>query len=221
MNPEMLLCLNDFSIHINDKTIVENFNLTIKPGQGYLIRSHAETEKNNLLKAMAGLLPEEDCKGQVLFKGTDIYKASEKEIKEIRKHVAFLFCDGTMIANLTIRENLLLPIQFHDPNYNKDEVGKKIQEGLQHFCIPDVLNQRPVDVSYSIKKKLTFVRAHLQQPQLLLINKPMFNLDEGDRLQIFPYLLALKEKGTTLVMVSQFASLLEPLIDHIITLDEV
>jgi energy-coupling factor transporter ATP-binding protein EcfA2 len=55
---------------------------------------------------------------------------------------------------------------------------------------------------------------------LILMEKPMFNLEEEDREQVFHYLGNLKKKGVTFIMVSHFQLLLETLIDEAIVLGE-
>ena len=201
-----------------------DMSFSIKKNRGYLITGPNEEANLVLLKIIGGLVPPQSVqphqRGQVLFLGTDIYDRREREIKEVKKRIAFVFREGTMISNLTLRENMLLPFRFHCPDDNCGEALEKIEAGSQFFGIPDVLDKRPELVSYRLKKKLAYIRASLQEPDLILLEKPMFNLDEEDRHQVLRYLENLKKNGMTFIIASRYQLILETLIDEAIVLEE-
>ncbi|MCP5054891.1 MAG: ATP-binding cassette domain-containing protein [bacterium] len=214
-----LLTLRNVSLEPEGIPVLRDANYSFAPHQGYLITGPDETANVFLLKTIAGILPYGDHSGQILFKGRDIYNTMEQELKEIKRQMAFIFREGTMISNLTIKENLLLPIQYHQPDHDIASVIGKIKEGLDYFRVPDVLDRRPESLSYSVNKKLSFIRASLREPEMIMIDKPMFNLDDRDREQVAEYLEGLKNKGVTLVMISHSPSLLKGLVDETIILE--
>lgn len=199
-------------------------DFSIKRERVYLVTGPNDEANVLLLKIMGGLLPPRspgpNQPGRVFFQGTDLYEGSDYEIKQAKKKIAFVFRDGTMISNLTIKENLLLPCQYHYPERDCTAVMADLERDFRFFHLPDVLDKRPDLVSYGVKKKLAFIRASLQEPELMLVEKPMFNLEEEDREQVFHYLADLKKKGVAFIMVSHFQSLIEPLIDEAIVLAE-
>jgi len=204
--------------------IFSDRSFSIKKHRGYLITGPNEEANLLLLKIIGGIVPPRSVhprqRGRVFFLGTDIYEDHEKEIRKIKKKIAFVFCEGTMISNLTVRENMLLPFRFHCPDDNCAGAVEKIAADLHFFGIPDVLDKRPDLVSYRIKKKLAYIRAVLQEPEVILLEKPMFNLEEEDRLQVLHYLENLKKNGMTFIIASRYQLILETLIDEAIVLDE-
>jgi ABC-type multidrug transport system ATPase subunit len=220
-NPEHeLVALRGLSINLDGVPVLGNCDFSMKEQQGYLVRGSDENAKVALIKTIAGIYPRYHVAGRVLFRGVDIYDAPEDELKRIRKQVAYVFFDGTMISNLTIAENLLLPVQYHNPGYDRAAVKQKIADGLDYFKIPDILDQRPDALFYTVKKKLSFIRAALMEPQLIVIDKPMFNLDEKDRELVVNYLVQLKTGKTAFLLVTQFPTLLEGLIDETFILED-
>jgi len=204
--------------------IFSDTSFSIKKHRGYLLTGSYEEAGILLLKIIGGILSpgavHPGQRGRVLFRGTDIYEDHEREIRKIKKKIAFVFCEGTMISNLTVRENLLLPFRFHCPDENCAAALERVEADFHFFGIPGVLDIRPDLVSYRIKKKLAFIRAALQEPELMLLEKPMFNLEQEDRLLVLRYLDNLKKNGVTLIIASRFQSVLDTLIDEAIVLEE-
>jgi|GEM_PF-643367 len=219
-----LVEVSHLDLEVEGIEIFSNMSFSIKKSRGYLITGPNEEANLVLLKIIGGIVPPQSVhpnqRGQVLFLGTDIYNDREKEIKEVKKRIAFVFREGTMISNLTIRENMLLPFLFHCPDNNCAAALEKIEADSQFFGIPDVLDKRPELVSYCLKKKLAYIRASLQEPDLILLEKPMFNLDEEDCQQVLYYLENLKKNGMTFIIASRYQLILETLIDEAIVLEE-
>jgi ABC-type lipoprotein export system ATPase subunit len=219
-----LVEVRHLDLEVEGTAIFSDTGFSLEKQRGYLVTGPNEEANVLLLKIIGGLLPPGSHHyhqhGQVFFRGIDIYEGSEGEIIEVKKKIAFVFREGTMISNLTIRENLLLPFQFHCPDDDCAAAMEKVEADFNYFGIPDVLDKRPDLVSYCQKKKLAFIRASLQRPELVLVEKPMFNLDEEDRQQVLHYLENLRKNGITLIIASRSKLILETLIDVAIVLEE-
>lgn len=221
---EELIVVSHLDLEIEGIEIFSDTSFSIRKHRGYLITGPNEEVNLVLLKIIGGIVPPHSVhprqQGRIFFLGTDIYEDHEKEIREIKKKIAFVFSEGTMISNLTVRENMLLPFRFHCPDNNCEGAIERMEADLHFFGIPDVLDKRPDLVSYRIKKKLAYIRAVLQEPELILVEKPMFNLEEEDRLLVLHYLENLKKNGVTLIIASRFQLILDTLIDEAVVLEE-
>lgn len=215
-----LLRVFQLGLIVNDTVMFQGVDLRINPGNVYLITGPDDTANDWLLRGMAGILRNHPLQGRVWFDGMDIYSSNEKELKEIKKRVAFVFSEGTMISNLTIEENLLLPLHYHVPDFDRSAVMEKIKKGFDFFEIPDVMDHRPAELSYSLMKKLAFVRAGLREPELILIDKPLFNLAERHGVKVMTFLEQLKAQGAALVITSHCPSKFETLADEEIRLED-
>ena len=215
-----LMQLENLSFELSTSVTFCLSSQTFKKGSGYLITGEDDEIKTMFLKAIGGLVDPDKVGGKILFNGINLYEATGQELQRIRKRMAYIFYEGTLISNLSIRENLLLPIQFHSPRIDLTPFLKKIEDGFQYWNLPSVLDYRPSELSHSTRKILTFIRAALIEPEIVLLDKPLFNLAGKDRIRVHPFLEQLKKNGTSLIMTSHFDAQLEPLIDEIINLDQ-
>ena len=219
-----LVEVSHLDLEVEGVEIFSDTGFSIKKNRGYLVTGPHEEANILLLKIIGGILAPRSLRSKqparVLCLGTDIYEDSEREIKKIKKKIAFVFREGTMISNLTVRENMLLPFRFHCPDQSCSVALEKVKADFDYFGIPDLLDKRPDLVSYCQKKKLSFIRASLQKPELMLLEKPMFNLDEEDRQQVLHYLKNLKKNGMTLIVASRSRLILDTLIDEAIVLEK-
>lgn len=196
-------------------------NLTLEANKGYLITGSHEKSNLVLLKIAGGMLPPYPESGQVFFRGNDIYESNDDVLNEIKKKISYVFSDGIMISNLTIRENLLLPYLYHYPKSDSQLILEKIMYDLDFLGIPHYfLEKRPSDVSYEIKKKLSFIRATIMDPELIFLDKPLFNLDDQYRENAMLYLESKRKMGASFVITGSHHPLLDPLIDDFIILEK-
>jgi len=223
IDQNILMDIRHLQMTFDNIEISSDSNFSIQKQKGYLITGPYDSANVRLLSILGGIFPPEPapgCKCNILYKGTDLYTSKEKTIKEIKKHIAFIFCEGAMISNLSIIENLLLPVSYHFPNYDRTLVLDKIKDDLKYLNIPDILDKRPAEISFYDRKKLSFIRAALMNPELVLVDKPFFNLDDYDRDKTVLYLDKLKKNGSTLIIVSHYLSIIKPLIDEKIILEK-
>lgn len=217
---ESLLFIENLILTLDDEVYLPSMNLIIKEKNAYLIDGPNDSINIALLKTIGGLLPPSLEESRILFRGTDIYNTDDKELKEIRKNISFVFSEGTMISNLSVRENLFLPIQYHYPHYDFNTVLNIIKKDFDYFGIPDILDKRPAELSYNRKKLLAFIRASIQEPKAIMIDKPLFNLDDDYHSLVIHYLNIIKNKGTALVIVNRFHPGLDSIIDEHIILEK-
>jgi len=197
-----------------------DIELVLRRKRGYLIAGPNDMANVRLLETLGGILPPMESGGAVLFDGCDLYESPEKSIKAMKKKIAYVFREGVMISNITVKENLLLPLRYHNPGLDVQEALQRIAEGFRFFDIPDILEKRPADISYDVKKKMAFIRASLQEPELILLQRPMFNLEERDRRRVIRFMKPLKRKWVTFVIVSRCVTMMEALFDEVILLDQ-
>ena len=198
--------------------VLQDISFTLEEGRSTIIAGTYESGKSVLLKVIGGISPPD--KGTVFYYDKDIYDSSDEVIKGIRKEIVFLFHDGALLSNLIIKENLLLPIKYHFPDFIYDEIMNEINEYLDYFGIKNVLEKRPAEVSEISKKLLTFIRAAIMHPRLMLIDEPLFNLDFMSQKKVIVFLENLKKKGINLLIVSNSFDVLKAVGDRLIIMQD-
>ena len=90
--------------------VLEDVNWTVAPGEFWTIAGQQHSGKSDFLMLTAGLMA--PVKGECKLFGTDTRTFGEAKLAE-RLHVGFVFAGGQLFNQLTIRENVALPLQYH------------------------------------------------------------------------------------------------------------
>lgn len=95
----------------------------------------------------------------------------------VLSRVGFLPRSGALLANLTLRENLLLPLQFHR-RLGAAEAERVAAAALARFGLDEAPAVRPEDVSLPVRRRVALARAILLDPELLVLDDPLDDLEE-------------------------------------------
>jgi len=211
-----MLQLQNISLTLEKQGILKDITFTCEAGKTYVITGEANSGKSMLMKVIGGII--QPTEGYVSFEDTCIEDSSKASFKN---HFGFIFQDGVMLSNLSIYDNLLLPIKYLHKEYYPEEVIRKIGMLFNTFHLDiEFLNRRPADLSYSARKLVNFVRGILIDPEIYLINKPLFNLDYIDGKRVIDYLHEMKCNGKTMVITTNNRRLIEHLADEVIILEK-
>ncbi len=210
-----MLELKSISFLYDGKTLLHDVSLTFCEGRAYFIASEPDAGTSLLMKIAGGIY--HPTSGSVELNGVNIHNAANK--KSLIKSISSVFQQGTLISNLTVEENILLPVKFANYNYEQDQIMEQIAELFARFDIDlKVLDMRPANISSSTRKLINFIREIIIKSEIYLIDDPLFNLNSADRLKVRKALLSLKEQGETLIICSNNCRLIEELADDVIIL---
>jgi len=139
---------------------------------------------------------------------------------ELVSTFTFVFDEGIMLSNLTIRENLLLPWKLRFPTDKESKFNTELQSLMQALKLDCDVNLRPAFVSPARRKFFGFVRGVMLKPRLLLIDDPFYLLNKLERNLIFRFLHKLKTEQDLLIA-SADDEFLGDIATHVINLSEV
>lgn len=201
--------LNTLEYSVGNWRLIQNFSYQfVNPGI-FGILAPVEDQVSYLLKIIGGII--EPDSGTVTINATDIHHGSENEIKEIRKSLSFVFARGGILSNLSIIENLLLPLDFHFPEQSRDVKVELIKEFFARFTISEkFLTERPAGLHPQMAKMLLLIRAFLLKPKIILYDNPLSDLELRYKKLVLLYMLELqKQQEVTQLFVSTSDSLFE------------
>jgi lipoprotein-releasing system ATP-binding protein len=187
------------------RAVLSDLDLEIKKGERLSIVGPSGSGKTTLLN-LIGALDQPDS-GEIFFEGTNITAYSKKELAEFRnKHLGFVFQLHHLMPQLTLWENVLLPVL---------PLGRvtKAQEEWAEYLIRKVgiweqKDQKPSEMSGGECQRTAVVRSLINKPELILADEPTGALDEKNAAALTELLLSLsKEEGVTLVTVTHSAEL--------------
>ena len=219
MRPEKIAVKMENLFFIREgRALLDDINLSIIEGRTTLILGIAGSGKTTLLKAAAGLLIPDS--GRLQIRGKDLINISKKELEVIRRNNGFVFQDGALWADMSIEGNLSLPLLFHNPGIDKKEIDEKINYWIHRTGFWDTIKGRPAAYSMGEQKMISFIRAVINGPNMLFLDNPLELVDYRGSRNILEILKEFKEKGCTLIIVSQAPEVLQNLADDIIIIHE-
>ncbi|MGL4973613.1 MAG: ABC transporter ATP-binding protein [Culicoidibacterales bacterium] len=178
---------------------LKNLDLVIKTGEFVMIMGPSGSGKSTLLQII-GLL-DQDFEGEYFLEGTDIKTMSDDELSILRNQkIGFVFQNFKLIQNLTVAENLALPMTYHNLTYETQRV--RIESLLSEFQLLDKLTSYPSDLSGGQQQRIAIIRALINEPKLIVADEPTGALDSQCASEIMAIFHSLHQKGLTIVMIT-------------------
>jgi len=174
--------------------------------------------KSTLLKAAAGLSVPDT--GRVEILGMDPAKASDREIEALRKRNGFVFQDGALWQNLTLYQNLALPLQYHYAELGETEIRRRVEALLRELGATARLTLRPSQVSAGECKIVSFVRAIVGDPELIFMDEPTTSVDTERVDLLIRKLRELKQRRRTIIAVTHNARIASQIADRLVVMKE-
>jgi lipoprotein-releasing system ATP-binding protein len=188
------------------RPVLNDLNLEVKKGEKIAIVGPSGTGKTTLLNLIGTL--DQPEQGKIFFDGKDITGYSKTELAAFRnQHLGFIFQSHHLMPQLTLKENVLLPLLPQGKQNAKNET-EWADYLIQKVGIWEQRNQKPSQLSGGECQRTAVVRALINKPQLLLADEPTGALDEGNADALTDLLLKLsEEEGVTLITVTHAAML--------------
>jgi len=180
-------------------TAVRALNLQIKQGEFVAVMGPSGCGKSTLLHLL-GLI-DRLTSGTYQFDGTDCHHLSENQMTRIRReHVGFIFQHNNLVEELTIQENVELPLFF--AGFRRKERRSRVKEILQRLRMEHRASHYPSQLSGGQQQRVAFARALVNEPKLLLADEPTGNLDSRNGTAILDLMEEHNQRGGSIIMVT-------------------
>ena len=179
--------------------VLRQINLDIAAGEFVSITGPSGSGKTSLLNII-GLL-DHDWKGEFKLSGEAVHKANAKRRDALkREHIGFIFQHYHLLDDLTIAENLDLPLGYRD--IPRAERAARVADMLDRFGIVGKKDLYPRQLSGGQQQQVAVARALITRPSLLLADEPTgaLHTDQGEK--IMDLLEELHRSGSTIVQVT-------------------
>jgi len=139
--------------------------------------------------------------GQCLIDGVDVNTLNDDRLSELRlRRLGFIFQSFNLIQQLTVAENIALPLSYLD--WDPRQAYNRAADLADLVGLGDRLGHRPNELSGGQQQRVAIARSLANDPPLLLADEPTGNLDSATTAQIMTILCDLHAQGRTIIMVT-------------------
>lgn len=193
------LCKN-FKLGDVDIEGLKNINLSIDKGEFVSIMGPSGSGKSTLLYLLGGL--DKITSGNITIDGKELSSMTEEDQSALRRReIGFIFQFYNLIPNLNVEENVMLPVLLDGKKMK--EYNKKLSNILEIVGLADRRKHTPRELSGGQQQRVAIARALINEPNIILADEPIGNLDSKSGTDIMQLLKTInKEKGKTIIQVT-------------------
>ena len=173
---------------------VQEFNLDIADKEFIVLVGPSGCGKSTTLRMIAGL---EDISGGELYIGNRLVN----DVPPKDRDIAMVFQNYALYPHMTVYDNMAFALKLrHAP---KDEIDKKVKEAAEILDITQYLGRKPKALSGGQRQRVAIGRAIVRNPQVMLMDEPLSNLDAKLRNQMRAEIIKLRQRiNTTFIYVT-------------------
>ncbi|MCK5149841.1 ABC transporter ATP-binding protein [Candidatus Pacearchaeota archaeon] len=178
---------------------VDGVDISIKQGEFVAVMGPSGSGKSTCMNLIGSLdIP---TKGVIYLDNEDISSLSESDLAVLRgKKVGFIFQQFNLIPNLTVKENVMLPMMFQGES--KQERENVAEELLVKVGLGDRMKFYPNQLSGGQQQRVAIARSLANDPEVILADEPTGNLDTKTGKKVIDFLKSLNKEGKTVIMVT-------------------
>jgi len=182
---------------------LNDVSLEIRKGEFVAVMGPSGCGKSTLLN-IAGLI-DSPSSGRYVLDGTDVTHYSETRLTDLRKQVVgFVFQNFNLIEDLTVEENVELPLLYRGvPRATR---RSRVREVLELVNLASRARHKPSELSGGQQQRVAVARAVVGDPKLVVADEPTGNLDTKNGEDVMDMLGTLNEQGATILMVTHSPS---------------
>ena len=173
---------------------VQEFSLDIADKEFIVLVGPSGCGKSTTLRMVAGL---EEISGGELYIGDRLVN----DVAPKDRDIAMVFQNYALYPHMTVYDNIAFALKLrHTP---KDEIDRRVKEAAEILDITQYLGRKPKAMSGGQRQRVAIGRAIVREPQVLLMDEPLSNLDAKLRNQMRAEIIKLREKiQTTFIYVT-------------------
>ena len=177
-----------------DVVAVDALTLTIDDGEFVSLLGPSGCGKSTTLLMLAGIYA--PTEGNLRFDGQVVNDVEARD-----RNVGIVFQSYALYPHMSVRENILFPLRFK--KVAESEARRRVEEVAKLVHVGELMGRRPGQLSGGQQQRVALARALVKEPQLLLLDEPLSNLDATLRMTMRAEIKALQAKlGVTTILVT-------------------
>jgi len=196
---DYILEMNHITKEFSGVKALDDVNLKVKRGEIHALCGENGAGKSTLMN-MLGCL-DVPTSGAYYLDGRDVSALKDNQLSEIRnQEIGFIFQGFNLIANLTVVENVELPLIYRGIARNKRH--KLAKEALIQVGLEKRMEHKPSEMSGGQQQRVAIARAIAAQPPVILADEPTGNIDSASAQEIMEILKGLHEAGHSVILIT-------------------
>ena len=178
---------------------LDGVSLDIEKGEFVAVVGQSGSGKSTMMNVLGCLdIP---TRGTYRLDGVDVRELSDKELSRIRnKQIGFIFQQYNLIQNLTVLENVELPLIYQgiDP-IDRRELAI---QALDRVGLADRAQHKPTQMSGGQQQRVAIARAISTHPPIIMADEPTGALDSRTGHEVLGFLQQLNKEGSTVILIT-------------------
>ena len=200
------------------RVLLDNLTLALAPREVVGLVGPAGGGKTLLLKLLYGLV--RPTVGDVWLLGQATRDLGHPEMLALWRRVGFLFAEGALLSNLTVRANVELPLRYRG-ELDDQALARRTDELLAALDLEAFSAERPAGLGLGVRKRAALARSLAVRPELLLADEPFEGGDRHGQELVVGALASARERwGAALLLTLADVDRAEGLCDRVLELDE-
>lgn len=193
---QSLIKYNGVTIFQDERPIVGNLSVEIKPGEFVYLLGKTGSGKSSFLKTIYGDLSLRTGTAKVCE--FDLLHLKPREIPFLRRKLGIVFQDFQLLSDRTVYDNLKFVMKATGWK-EEPKIKSRISDVLKKVSLEGKENKKPHELSGGEQQRVSIARALINSPEIILADEPTGNLDPDTSEEIVKLLKQISEGGTTVL----------------------
>ena len=201
----------------DDVVVHDGINFYMQKGSVCAVIGGSGCGKSTLLREIISL--HRPTSGKIFLFEHDVLSSSSEVLDNLRKRYGVLFQNGALFSNLTVEENISVPL-LEQTNLTSQAISSiaKLRLSLTGLAL-DTLHKMPSELSGGMRKRVALARALALEPELLFLDEPTSGLDPINARAFDTLVRTLADSlGLSVFMVTHDLDTIESIVDQVIVL---
>lgn len=182
------------------RNVLDGVSVEINEGEFVSVMGPSGSGKSTLMFALSGMDGVDS--GKVTFDGMELSTLSENELADIRRmNMGFVFQQPTLLKNLNILDNIILP-SMRDNRKNGVQITEKARMLIEKTGIAGLENREIIQASGGQLQRVGLCRALMSNPKVIFGDEPTGALNSKSANEIMKLLAGIHRSGTTIMLVT-------------------
>lgn len=192
---EVVIEIKHLKKSFDSKEVLKDINLTVHRGENVVVLGRSGQGKSVTIQCIVGMLTPDS--GTLKVFNEDVSALDEKELKDLRMKIGFLFQSGALYDSMTVRENLEFPLTRVLKIKDQADIDKRVAEVLEAVGLAEAADKMPADLSGGMRKRAGLARTLIIKPEIMLYDEPTTGLDPITSREISQLILNMQKKYKT------------------------